>query len=80
MHDDFESGATNPANRHVPRGNAWRALGFVALLACAPTGADAHAWSIPYYLPVPPEFLPLYHAVPWSYAVLAVISNCYPPV
>ncbi|MCI3969106.1 MULTISPECIES: hypothetical protein [Burkholderia] len=53
MHDDFESGATNPANRHVPRGNAWRALGFVALLACAPTGADAHAWSIPYYLPVP---------------------------
>ena len=29
---------------------------------------------------IPPEFLPLYHAVPWSYAVLAVISNCYPPV
>ena len=27
-----------------------------------------------------PEFLPLYHAVPWSYAVLAVISKCYPPV
>ena len=30
--------------------------------------------------PVPPEFLPLHHAVLWSYAVLAVISNCYPPV
>ena len=28
----------------------------------------------------PPEFLPLHHAVLWSYAVLAVISNCYPPV
>ena len=28
----------------------------------------------------PPEFLPLCHATPWSYAVLAVISNCYPPV
>ena len=27
-----------------------------------------------------PEFLPLHHAVLWSYAVLAVISNCYPPV
>lgn len=30
--------------------------------------------------PVPPEFLPLHHAVLWSYAVLAVISGCYPPV
>ena len=30
--------------------------------------------------PVPPEFLPLHHAVLWSYAVLAVISDCYPPV
>ena len=30
--------------------------------------------------PIPPEFLPLHHAVLWSYAVLAVISNCYPPV
>ena len=29
---------------------------------------------------VPPEFFPLYHAIPWSYAVLAVISDCYPPV
>ena len=29
--------------------------------------------------PVPPEFLPLHHAVLWSYAVLAVISDCYPP-
>ena len=29
---------------------------------------------------IPPEFLPLHHAVLWSYAVLAVISNCYPPV
>ena len=29
---------------------------------------------------IPPEFLPLYHAVLWSYAVLAAISNCYPPV
>ena len=28
----------------------------------------------------PPEFLPLHHAVLWPYAVLAVISNCYPPV
>ena len=30
--------------------------------------------------PVPPEFLPLHHAVLWSYAVLTVVSNCYPPV
>ena len=30
--------------------------------------------------PIPPEFLPLHHAALWSYAVLAVISNCYPPV
>ena len=30
--------------------------------------------------PIPPEFLPLCHAAPRSYAVLAVISNCYPPV
>ena len=29
---------------------------------------------------IPPEFLPPYHAALWSYAVLAVISNCYPPV
>ena len=29
---------------------------------------------------IPPEFLPLHHAVLWSYAVLAVISNCCPPV
>ena len=29
---------------------------------------------------IPPEFLPLHHAVLWSYAVLAAISNCYPPV
>ena len=29
---------------------------------------------------VPPQFLPLHHVVLWSYAVLAVISNCYPPV
>ena len=28
----------------------------------------------------PPEFFTLYHAVPCAYAVLAVISNCYPPV
>ena len=26
------------------------------------------------------SFLPLHHAVLWSYAVLAVISDCYPPV
>ena len=30
--------------------------------------------------PVPPEFFALYHAVPCAYAVLAVISNCCPPV
>ena len=30
--------------------------------------------------PVPPEFLPLHHAVLWSYAVLAAVSSCYPPV
>ena len=29
---------------------------------------------------IPPEFFTLSHAAPWSYAVLAVISNCYPPV
>src|SRR5699024_5602426 len=28
----------------------------------------------------PPEFFTLYHAVPCAYAVLAVISNSYPPV
>ncbi len=30
--------------------------------------------------PVPPEFFTPYHAVLCAYAVLAVISNCYPPV
>ena len=30
--------------------------------------------------PVPPEFFALYHAVLCAYAVLAVISNCCPPV
>ena len=29
---------------------------------------------------VPPEFFPLCHATLWSYAVLAAISDCYPPV
>ena len=29
---------------------------------------------------IPPEFFALYHAVLCAYAVLAVISNCYPPV
>ena len=26
------------------------------------------------------HLLPQYHAVPWSYAVLAPVSKCYPPV
>ena len=30
--------------------------------------------------PVPPEFFTQHHAVPCAYAVLAVISHCYPPV
>ena len=29
---------------------------------------------------IPPEFFTPYHAVLCAYAVLAVISNCYPPV
>ena len=29
---------------------------------------------------IPPEFFTLYHAVLCAYAVLAVVSNCYPPV
>ena len=29
--------------------------------------------------PIPPEFFTLYHAVPCAYAVLSVVSNCYPP-
>ena len=29
---------------------------------------------------IPPEFFTLYHAILCAYAVLAVISNCYPPV
>ena len=29
---------------------------------------------------IPPEFFTLHHAMPCAYAVLAVISNCYPPV
>ena len=29
---------------------------------------------------VPPEFFTPYHAVLCAYAVLAVVSNCYPPV
>ena len=29
---------------------------------------------------IPPEFFTLFHAKPCAYAVLAVISNCYPPV
>ena len=28
----------------------------------------------------PPEFFTLFHAEPCAYAVLAAISNCYPPV
>ena len=30
--------------------------------------------------PIPPEFFTPYHAVLCAYAVLAVVSNCYPPV
>ena len=30
--------------------------------------------------PIPPEFFTQGHAAPCAYAVLAVISNCYPPV
>ena len=30
--------------------------------------------------PVPPQFFTLLHAKLCAYAVLAVISNCYPPV
>ena len=30
--------------------------------------------------PIPPEFFALYHAVLCAYAVLAVVSNCCPPV
>ena len=30
--------------------------------------------------PVPPEFFTLHHAMLCAYAVLAVVSNCYPPV
>ena len=30
--------------------------------------------------PVPPEFLPLHHAMLWSYGVLIIVSNGYPPV
>ena len=30
--------------------------------------------------PIPPEFFTPYHAILCAYAVLAVISNCYPPV
>ncbi|EGC73343.1 hypothetical protein HMPREF0490_02918, partial [Lachnospiraceae bacterium 6_1_37FAA] len=29
---------------------------------------------------IPPEFFTLDHAITCAYAVLAVISNCYPPV
>ena len=29
---------------------------------------------------IPPEFFTLSHAAPCAYAVLAVISDCYPPV
>ena len=30
--------------------------------------------------PVPPEFLPLYHAVVWSYEALIIVSNGYSSV
>ncbi|AKM39632.1 membrane protein [Burkholderia contaminans] len=56
MHDHFEDGARGAAARvniRASRSNAWRVAGAVAFFACAPTGADAHAWNIPYYLPVP---------------------------
>ncbi|VWC89397.1 MULTISPECIES: hypothetical protein [Burkholderia] len=56
MRDDFEygaRGATAHVNLRAPRCNAWGAPAAAALLACAPTCADAHAWNIPYYLPVP---------------------------
>ena len=29
---------------------------------------------------IPPEFFTLHHAMPCAYAVLAAVSNCYPPV
>ena len=29
---------------------------------------------------IPPELFTLHHAMPCAYAVLAAVSNCYPPV
>ncbi|KWF29459.1 hypothetical protein WT56_17625 [Burkholderia pseudomultivorans] len=47
MHDDIERGS----RRAVVRAGLARAAAL--LLALASTHADAHAWNIPYYLPVP---------------------------
>ncbi|HHT8992224.1 TPA: hypothetical protein ACT5B2_002699 [Burkholderia cenocepacia] len=34
-------------------GKGWLTFGLAWIVLCTPTGASAHAWNIPYYLPVP---------------------------
>ena len=56
--------------------------------SCAPADTDRRLGRpLPHQLAnqtrvhlIPPEFFTRYHAVLCAYAVLAVVSNCYPPV
>ncbi|CAJ0895912.1 hypothetical protein [Ralstonia flatus] len=48
MMDDAANGAT-----HAPRKAGRLALWSALIVACVPALAHAHAWNIPYYLPVP---------------------------
>ncbi|MFM0504800.1 hypothetical protein [Paraburkholderia caffeinilytica] len=56
MRDDIEGGSCGMNNRvkiHSPRGKSCLFPVAASILTCFPALADAHAWSIPYYLPVP---------------------------
>ncbi|MCO8591738.1 hypothetical protein [Burkholderia multivorans] len=39
--------------RAALRGNGWPGCGLASIALCMPIEANAHAWNIPYYLPVP---------------------------
>ncbi|MGY4208018.1 hypothetical protein ACVK00_001388 [Burkholderia sp. PvR073] len=84
MPDDIAQGAAHVRNRL--EGPAWRRKGWLAawaawVLTCMPTGASAHAWNIPYYLPVP-LWLYAYAATGTlmvSFMVLAFVSDTRVP-
>ncbi|WP_175691218.1 hypothetical protein [Burkholderia anthina] len=56
MPDDIVHGPTHAKGRierPALRRKGWLACWPAVIAACMPTGASAHAWNIPYYLPVP---------------------------